>query len=118
MATYTKMILSGSTAGMPIKVVATVTLGTTIHTAVTGTVSLDEIWLFVSNTDTVARTLTIEYGGATDPDKLICKTVSIPASTGPSLIIPGLLLNNALVVTAFASSASVLLLSGYVHRIA
>ena len=32
-----KSPLSGSTNGMPIKVVATATLGTTIHTAVSGT---------------------------------------------------------------------------------
>lgn len=118
MATYTKMILSGSTTGMPIKVVATATIGTTIHTAVTGTSSLDEIWFYVTNTDTAARNLTIEWGAATDPDRLICKTVSIPLSSGPTLIIPGLLLNNGLLVTAFASVANVLLLSGYVHRIA
>lgn len=118
MATYEKRILSGSTTGMPIKVAATATIGTTIHTAVSGTTFLDEIWLYVTNTDTSARTITIEYGGATDPDKLICKAVSVPLSSGPTLIIPGLLLNNGLLVTAFASSANVLLLSGYVHRIA
>lgn len=118
MATYTKIILSGSTSGKPIKVAATATLGTTIHTAVSGSSSLDEIWLYVTNTDTSARTLTIEYGGATDPDCLVSKTVSIPLSSGPTLIVPGLLLNGGLAVTAFASSANVLLLSGYVHRIA
>jgi hypothetical protein len=37
MATAVKRILSGSTNGKPIKVVATSTAGTTIHTAVAGT---------------------------------------------------------------------------------
>ncbi len=40
MATYSKVLLSGSTNGKQIKVAATATPGTTIHTAVTGTTSI------------------------------------------------------------------------------
>ncbi len=118
MATFTKTKLSGSTNGKPIKIAATATLGTTLHTAVAGTSAWDEIWLFITNTSGAAVNLTIEYGGATDPDCLICKTVSIPANSPPIPIITGLLLQNGLVVTAFAGSANVLLASGYVHNIA
>ena len=46
MATYTKRLLSGSTNGRPIKVAATATPGTTIHTAVTGTTDFDEVWIY------------------------------------------------------------------------
>lgn len=116
MSTYTKLKLSGSTDGMPIKVVQVATAGDTIHTA--HATALDEIWLWVTNTDTVERTLTIEYGGATDPDNLICKAVPIPLSSAPILICAGLLLTNSKVVKAFASSASKLLITGYVNRIA
>lgn len=115
MATYTKQLLSGSTNGMPIKVVATATLGTTIHTAVSGTSSLDEIWLWAINTDTVDRLLTIEYGDATAPDHNIILT--IPAKSGLITVIPGLLLQNAKVVTAFAAAANVIIIDGYVNRI-
>jgi len=117
MATFTKSKLSGSTNGKPIKVAATATLGTTIHTGVSGTSAWDEVWLWVSNTTTTAVNLTVEYGGATDPDCLICKTVSIPPNSPPIPIITGLLIQNGLVITAFASSANVLLISGYVHNI-
>jgi len=50
MAIY-KRKLSGSTDGKPIKVVATATAGTTIHTAVAGTTAgtFDEIWLYAYN---------------------------------------------------------------------
>ncbi len=117
MASYSKVLLSGSTNGKPVKVVATGTLGTTIHTAVSGTSSIDEIWLWVTNTHTSAVALTIEYGGATDPDCLSPKTYSVPANSPPLLIWGGLPLQNALVVTAFADVASKLLITGYVNRI-
>lgn len=111
----TKANLSGSTNGKPIKVVATATLGTTIHTAVAGTSSMDEIWLYAFNSDTVDRTLTIEWGGATAPDQNIVLTV--PTKVGLMTVVPGLLLQNGLVVTAFASAANVVTLSGYVNQI-
>lgn len=118
MATYSVVLLSGSTDGDPIKVAATATAGTTIHTAVSGTTSWDEVWLWVTNTDSAARTLTVEWGGTTDPDHLILKAVSIPANSGPILIVPGIRLNNGGVIRAFASAANVLLISGNVNRIA
>ena len=78
MATFTKVKLSGGTDGRNIKVVATATLGTTIHTAHAS--ALDEIWLWAVNSDTTARKLTIEFGGVTVPDDLIEFTV--PAEDG------------------------------------
>ncbi len=117
MAVFSRQLLSGSTNGKAIKVVATATAGTTIHTAIAGTTSFDEIYAWVTNTDTVAHTLTIEYGGVTDPDCLICKAVSIPASSQPIPILTGQVLQNGLVVGAFADSASKLLITGYVNRI-
>lgn len=116
MATYSKIALSGSTNGMGIKVAATATLGTTIHTAVSGTSSFDEIWLWAFNSDSSDRTLTIEYGDATAPDHNIVLT--IPLKAGLVLVVPGLILDNAKVVTAFASAANVITLSGFVNRIA
>jgi hypothetical protein len=117
MTTYSRVLLSGSTNGKPIKVAATATPGTTIHTAIAGTAAFDEVYLWVTNTDTNPITLTIEWGGTTDPDQLICKTVTIPASSGPTILIPGLNLQNGLVIGAFASVANKLLISGYVNRI-
>lgn len=112
---FTKNILSGSTNGKGIKVVATATLGTTIHTAVSGTSSFDEIWLYAYNSDTVTRTLTIEWGQATVPDGNII--VSIPNQSGRFLLVDGRLLNNSLVVTAFASAANVIIIDGFVNSI-
>jgi len=115
MATYSKVKLSGGTTGKNVKVVATATAGTTIHTAVAGTSDLDEVWLYACNTDSTDRKLTIEYGGATSPDDLT--EVTIAAEAGWVLVCPGLLLQNGLVIKAFAAAANVVMINGYVNRI-
>ena len=46
MATFTKKILSGSTDGKSIKVAATATAGTTIHTGSATVTTLDEVWIY------------------------------------------------------------------------
>lgn len=115
MATYTKEFLSASTNGRSIKVVATATAGTTIHTAVSGTTSKDEVWLWASNTDTAYRTLTIELGGTTSPDDLIIIELAPKAGRVPILL--GECLNNGLLIKAFASAANVVTIGGFVNRI-
>lgn len=110
---FTKVKLSGSTDGKMIKVVATATLGTTIHTA--HATALDEVWLYAVNSDTANRKLTIEFGGATSPDCLI--EITIPAESGLVCVVPGLLLTNSLVVTAFCATANVVMIGGFVNRI-
>jgi len=115
MATYSKQLLSGGTNGKNIKVAATASAGTTIHTAVSGTSDMDEIWLYACNTDSSDRKLTIEYGGTTSPDDL--SEITIGAEAGWVLIVPGMLLQNGLIVKAFAASANVVNINGYVNRI-
>jgi hypothetical protein len=118
MATFAKNILSGSTDGRAIKVSATGTPGTLIHTGSTNTSVIDEIWLYAQNTDTTARKLTVEWGDVTSPDDLI--EITIPAESGLVLVAPGLIIKGnatALIVRAFAASANVLTVHGYVNRI-
>jgi hypothetical protein len=119
MALFTKLNLSGSTGGRPILVAATTTAGTLIHATGTSASILDEIWLYASNTDTTNRKLTIEYGGVTSPNDLI--EITIPAESGLVLVIPGLLLNGdgttARNIRAFAATANVINVSGYINRI-
>ena len=118
MATYTKVKLSGSTDGRAIKVAATATPGTTIHTGSATATTYDEVWLYAVNSDTTDRKLTIEFGGTASPDDLIEFTVK--AENGLYLIVPGLIIKgNAtqLVVRAFAATANVVMIGGYVNRI-
>lgn len=115
MATFSKLPLSGSTNGKGIDVAATATLGTTIHTAVSGTASFDEVWMYAVNTSTSSVKLTVEYGGATSADNI---EITIPGESGLVLVVPGLFLQNSLVVTAFADTANVISIHGYVNRVA
>lgn len=114
--TLTKEKLSGSTNGRGIKVGATETPGTVIHTAQAGTTGWDEVWLYAVNSDTVARKLTLEWGGVSSPDDTI--EVTIDPESGLVLVAPGLLIQNGLIVRAFAAAANVVTLHGFVNRIA
>ena len=118
MATFSKIALSGSTDGRMIKVAATATAGTLIHTGSATATTYDEIWLYAVNSDTVVRKLTIEWGGVSAPDDLI--EFGVPAESGLYLIAPGLVIKGnatALVVRAFAASANVVMIAGYVNQI-
>jgi hypothetical protein len=112
-STFSKLVLSGSTDGKAVKVAATATAGTTIHTA--HATDLDEIWLYAVNSSASGVKLTLEWGEATAPDGNI--ELSVAAESGLVLVCAGLLLTNSLVVKAFAGTANVILLHGYVNRI-
>ena len=117
MATVVKRKLSSSTDGKAIKIAATATAGTAIHTAVAGTTAgtYDEIWLWAFNAHTVNVKLTIEFGGADAPDQNII--ITIPALAGLVPVVPGLILQNGATVKAFASSANVITIIGFVNSI-
>lgn len=119
MSTFSKITLSGSTDGRAVKVAATATPGTTIHTGSSTATTYDEIWIYAQNTDTAPRKLTLEWGGTSSPDDLI--EIVIPAESGLILVTPGLIIKGnssaALVVRAFCASANVVTIHGYVNRI-
>lgn len=110
---FNKVRLSGGSDGRGIKVVATGSPGTTIHTA--DPTKLDEIWLEAYNSDSVPRLLTIQFGGVTTPDDDI--KVSIPSQTGVQFVVPGNLLTNSAIVKAYAAAANVIIIFGFVNRI-
>lgn len=117
MTTYSRTLLSGSTNGRGIKVTGTSTAATvTVHTAQSGTTYHDEVWLYAYNDSTVSVNLTVEFGGTTDPDDLI--VTPIPPQQGAVLVIPGFNIQNSLVVKAFAGTADVVTLHGWVNRTA
>jgi hypothetical protein len=110
--------LSASTDGRAIKVAATATAGTTIHTGSATATTYDEVWLYAQNTDTSAVKLTIEWGGTTAPDDLI--EVTVQPEAGLVAIATGLLIKgNAtpLVIRAFAATANVITIHGFVNQI-
>ena len=104
MATFSKVKFSESTSGKMIKVAATATSGTLIHTA--SQTALDEVWIYAVNSDATDRKLTIEFGGTSAPDDLIEFTVK--AENGLYLIVPGLILTDGVEIRAFAATANVM----------
>lgn len=117
MPSYSRQLLSGSTNGREIPVAAVATPGTLLHTALPGSTGFDEVYLWASNVTGAAATLTIEWGGVTDPGDHMVKQLSIPANSPPIPIATGQVLNNGLVVRAFSGTASAINISGYVNRI-
>lgn len=113
MAATTALKLSGSTDGKSIKVGATSTPGTTIHTA--HSTSLDFPYLTACNTSTQAVKLTIEWGGTTSPDDTWEETLA--PESGEVVIAGGIkCITNSLVVRAFAATADVIIIAGHVLR--
>ncbi len=118
MATFSKLTFSGSTDGRPIKVAATSSPGTTIHTGSATATTYDEVWIYAMNTDTTARKLTVQFGGTSSPDDEI--EVTIQPEAGLVTIVPGFpIKGNAtpLVVRAFAATTNVITIHGFVNRI-
>ena len=71
------------------------------------------------NTDSSSKKLTLEWGGVTDPDDLI--EIILDPESGLVLIAPGLLIKgnaSPLVIKAFAESANVITIQGFVNSIA
>lgn len=114
MATYTKKLLSASTNGKAVKVAAVASPGTTIHTAVAGTSDIDEVWLWAQNTSDANVKLSVQWGGVAVDDLI---EVTVAAEAGLTLIAPGLLLQNNLIVKAFAGVTDVINIIGFVNRI-
>jgi len=73
------------------------------------------VWLWCVNSSASAVKLTVQFGGTGDPDDSI--EAGIAAESGLFLIVPGLVLSNSKVVRAFAGTANVLAVHGYVNRL-
>ena len=118
MATYSKIVLSGSTDGRGILVDDDATAGKTIHTGSSTATTYDEVWLYAMNSHSADLKLTIEWGGVTVPNDLIEQTVTTEG--GLTLVAPGLLIkgnSTALIVRAFAATTNLITIHGYVNQI-
>jgi len=119
MATYVKKLLSSSATGAPTTVVATASTGTTIHETGSSSSIIDEVWLYANNTSTSPVLLTVQFGGTGAVQH--AKPITLAPQSGDVLIVAGLPLtgtgSGASTVAAFAATASVITISGYVNRI-
>lgn len=120
---YTKMALSGAATGLGILVASTGpagTAGTTIHTAVAGSDSIDEIVLYASCLGSSQKLLTLQWGsttisGSVYPDEI---DYVITHVSGLQLVCDHQIMNGGLVLTAYAETTNLILIHGFVNRIA
>jgi hypothetical protein len=113
--TVSRIPLSGSTHGRGVKVAATSSAGTTIHTATSSTTDCDVVTIYAYNSSSSAVNLTLQWGGTTSVDDDI--KLSIPATSGLTLIAPDLVLRNSLVIKAYAGTADVVTIHGFANRV-
>lgn len=113
--TVSRIPLSGSTHGRGVKVAATSSAGTTIHTATSSTTDCDVITIYAYNSSASAVNLTLQWGGTTSVDDDI--KLSIPATSGLTLIAPDLVLRNSLIIKAYAGTADVVTIHGFANRV-
>lgn len=120
MATFSKIILSGSTNGQGIPVTATTaSQGSLLHTAVTGSAgSVDEVYVYVHSTVTTIATIKFAYGPTTATGSRFSYTVTADDLSGLHLAFPGLVMNGAIALKAYATTANIINCFGFVNRLA
>lgn len=101
--TYVKGFISGSSNGKMVVVSASSSPGTIVHTAISGSANKEEVWIYGTNRHTSNVGLIIEWGGTSSADQI---PLSLQPGAGLNLLVPGLPLNNSLVVRAYVSASS------------
>ena len=118
MPNYTATTLSAATSGQLIKITATATPGTTIHTATTfdAPEGVDEVYLWAGSTSASNVNLTLQVTGQGLEDRSINMQIP-PAYSGPLPVLAGHRVCDGVVVTATASVADRIVVWGHVNRI-
>jgi hypothetical protein len=100
------MFGTGTTNGNMAAVTGTGTgTSVTLHTAVAGTDHIDEVYVYACNIHTANVTLTMEIDGTAAANQV--KYV-LPYNDGFHLVLPGIRMENAGTVKAFAGTADVI----------
>ncbi len=117
-----KRQLSYSQSGSGILVTATGQTGSAIHTAYTTTntttapTSWDEVWLYAYNGNSASQTLTLNWGSVTASAQNDTK-ITINPFSGRQLVVDGRVINSSASIWAYASSASAIVIDGFVNLI-
>lgn len=116
MATIVKRVLSASTDGVPITVSATV--AKLIHTTSSLTTTIDEVFIYASNSSTNSVTINVEINGSAS--QVISHEV-LPKGEGFQLVVPGITFQgqgtSGVAISVQASSSNVINITGFVNRI-
>ena len=113
--TLTKLPLSASVNGKRILISATTSASANpIHTAVTGSSAVDEIWLYAYNEFTASVLVSVLWGGTVEPNDV--NRVYVTSVAGKTLIVDGQLLQDGLTVSIYAGTANKINIDGFVNR--
>jgi len=121
MATFAKIILSGSANGRGIPITGvTSSSANLLHTAVTGANDFHEVYIYVVNNVTGDSQGWLRFGVTTAQSVTAGVTnTEIPFTvtnrSGPVLLVPGWPLNGGNIVEAYATAANRIIVYGYVH---
>lgn len=112
MATTTQYGLQNASSinGMGVKIVATSSPGTAVHTCQSGTDYFDTIWLFAVNRNAGTVGVVVQYGDTATENSF---GVSIPPNNAPIMILQGLRLNNGKIVYVYATAANDVTILGF-----
>ena len=114
--TFQKLPLSASIDGKRVLLTSiTSASANPVHTALAGTSSVDEVWLYAYNDSTASILTSILWGGTVEPDDVIRTT--IPVRAGNLLLIDGHILQNGKTVSIYATTGSYVSIGGFVNRI-
>ena len=113
--TIRKDHFSGSTNGLGVQLTTTdAASGVTVHTTSTDAAVMDELYVYAVNLATEVKRVYLMYGSTDAVDVLVN---DIPSLSGLTFMIPGLPLENAKVLKAYAETANVIVVHGHIHRI-
>jgi len=113
MANFLKARLSENILGEPIHITTNSSPGTLVHDLVDGYTSLDEVWLYASNTTASSVIVTVELGGAGLKHE-VKETVD---GNKTALVIPGLPMHGNGKISVYAGTANVINVYGWVNEI-
>ena len=120
MSTYTKQLLSQSLSGDAINVSATGSNTTLIHTTLSSSSVLDEVWIYACNSTSSDLTFKLLYGGTDFTNSILFNGV-LEAYAGSILICPGFMArgNDSIGFSIYGNSSSLsgINVFGYVNRI-
>lgn len=110
MARVTRVPLSASALGFPVKVTPTATPGETVHAGTTkNEVGFDSVTLHAINSHTAAVDLSIEITDGTTTETMV---VNLAAKTRVNDVLKDIIVKQGFTIKAFASVADVVFLMG------
>lgn len=111
MARVTRVPLSASALGFPVKVTPTATPGEAVHAGTTKKdAGFDSITLHAINSHNAAVVLSLEITDGTTTETM---AISLPANSRTNDILKDMIVKQGYTVRAFAATADVVFLTGY-----